>query len=554
MIFAGQFVSAEAFSALDLAIPVECLMTGIILLFVGGAAAPASRYVGDQEFSKAYKLLTSSMLLATGISVVLSLVALANLDAVVRLLCSDISLAVYLKDYLRVYFILFIPLTLSNAVVQMINIDGKPGIATAATVIACVVDVALDIVFLKLFHMGVSAVAWSDLIAYVLMIVIILPCLLSKSSQFRLSMAGNQFWSFQKENIKSGVSYSIPNVVMCFIVYIVNYLVLNRLGVDNLYVWSVGYQVFSIILMLMNCIGGTVLVTMGSMLVGCGEMKGFRFLAGRSFSLSALVVGAIVFSILLFPHMALTLFGDSSVETGNDISHLRMIVLFSLPFSVCCIKSYLAQALGRTSQAIIPFVVFFFITLFFFLLSSIFTPYLMFSSLTASGILYLVIDGIFVVRMKYIHPDYSAYLLIPGNEGKHSFFVSIPYNYQGLESALADTAEFLKECDLSDSLRGGINICCEEMMMNLVEKNRDKGEGYFFDVFVLDDDGMIKVTIKDAGQPFNPVKKFEGTAADALEAGEDMDLSLRLVNVLCQDLSYNYMFGQNTTYMTFRKD
>lgn len=554
MIFAGQFVSPEAFSALDLAIPVESFMTGLILLLVGGAAAPASRYVGDQQFDKAYKLLTSSLLLATGVSVFISVIALLNLDAVVRMLCSNDDLAFYLKDYLRVYFMLFIPLTASTALVQMINIDGKPAVGTVATVVACVLDVALDVLFLKGMNMGVEAVAVSDLIAYVLMIVIILPFLLSKSSQFKFLLARKELKALQKENLSAGVSYCIPNVVMCAIVFVVNNLVLNRLGVDTLYVWSVGYQIFSIVLMLMNCIGGTVLVTMGSMLVGCGEMKGFRFLADRSFIMGGAIVLIIVTAILIFPNLTLALFGGPATASADKIFSLRMVVLFAIPYSVCSLKSYLAQAMDNSKMAILPFAFFFFISLLFFFLSSVLYPYLMFLSLTVAGVVYLVADSIFSARMRVLHPDYSPYLLIPGNEGKHSFFVSVPYNSEGLESALADTAAFLQECNLSPSLLGGINICCEEMMMNLVEKNKHKGEGYFFDVFVLDDEGMIKVTIKDAGLPFNPVKKFEGTAAEALEAGEEMDLSLRLVNVLCQDLSYNYMFGQNTTYMSFKKD
>ena len=34
---------------------------------------------------------------------------------------------------------------------------------------------------------------------------------------------------------------------------------------------------------------------------------------------------------------------------------------------------------------------------------------------------------------------------------------------------------------------------------------------------------------------------------------EDETLSLRLVNVLCKDLTYNYMYGQNAIFMNFSK-
>lgn len=553
MIFVGQFVSAEAFSALDLAIPVESFFTGLFLLLIGGAAAPASRYVGNQEFDKAHKMLTSSMLLATGAAVILALAGILNIDSIVSLLSSDATLSGYLKEYLGVYFIMFITMAVSSSLVQIINIDGKPDIATWATVIAGAVDVLLDVVFLKVLNMGVSGVAWADVASYVLMALIITPYLLSKKSQFRFRLAAKDFAALQKESLSAGVSYCIPNVALCAIVFIVNSLVLGRLGTEALYVWSVGYQVLSIIVMLMSCIGGTVLVTMGSMLVGCGEMKGLRYLAHRCLLVSLLCISLIVAFVIAFPHETLSIFGNSGNPTADEIAWLRMVVVFAVPYGICSLKSYLSQTLERTVMSIVPFALFFTISLLAFSLSAWFDPYWMFASMSAAGLLYLLADAVYSVVKRHMNPGYSRYLLIPSDEGKHSLYMSVPYTGAGLESALSDMASFLQACELSPSLRGGINICCEELAMNLIEKNKDKGDGYYFDIFILEERDAIKVNIKDAGLPFNPVKKYEGTAADAYAAGEDMDLSLRLVNVLCQDLTYNYMFGQNTIYMTFNK-
>lgn len=554
MFFVGHFVSADAFAALDLAIPVESFFTGLFLLLIGGAVAPASRYVGNQEFEKAHKMLTSTMLTAAVVAIIFSVVALLCLDSIVAVLCDDPSLAVFLKDYLKIYFMLLTPMVVSTALVQVIDIDGKPGVATWATVIASVVDVALDVVFLKGMDMGVAGVAWSDMVSYVLMISIILPFLLSRKSQFRFRLAGRDFFRIQKENLSNGVPYCIPDVALCVIVFIVNSLVLDRLGVNALYVWSVGYQVLSIVVMLMNCIGGTVLVTMGSMLVGCGEMNGLRYIAGRCLALTLILTGAIVALVVAFPDVMLSVFGESGKASADEIAWLRMVILFAIPYGICSLKSYLAQTLERAMMSIVPFAVFLTITLLMFSLSAYFNPYWMFASMSAAGIAYLLMDAVYSIAARHSNPGYSRYLLIPESEGKHSLYLSVPYTNAGLESALADMASFLKDCELSPSLRGGINICCEELAMNLIEKNRDKGEGYYFDIYILEEAGQMKVSIKDAGLPFNPVKKYEGTAAEAFEAGEDMDLSLRLVNVLCKELTYNYMYGQNTIWMSFSKE
>lgn len=554
MIFAGQFVSADAFAALDLAIPVEGLMNGILLLMIGGAAAPASRYVGNQEFSRAHKTLTSSMLVASLVALVLSILSIFNIDAIVGFLCDNEVLAPYLKDYLFVYFLLFVPMTVSTALVQMINIDGKPNVATIAVIVASVVDIALDVVLLKGFRMGVAAVAWSDLLAYVLMILIILPFLLDKRSQFRFVPAGSQILEIQKEITASGVSYCLPNIAISLLVFIVNSAVLYYIGTDALFVFSVGYQILSLVVMFMNCIGGTVLLTMGSMFVGCGEMNSLRFLANRCFRVCLVAVVLLVGLAGIFPDETMYLFGNEPIAGSREITWLRMTLFFAIPYTICSFKSYLAQTYGKAWGSIMPFLIFisFFVLLFF--ASVRFRPELMFASMAASGALYLIVDAVYSVVQRMKSPRKSFYLLIPKDENKHSLFRSVPYTNEGLEMVLMDVAGFLETCNISASLCGGINICCEELAMNIIEKNRDKGEDdYFFDIFILDEDETIKVSIKDAGQPFNPVKKYEGTAADALAAGEDMDLSLRLVNVLCKTLTYNYMFGQNAIYMSFEK-
>ena len=50
MIFVGQMVSPQAFAALDLAIPVEGLISALMLLLISGASLPASRHIGNQDF------------------------------------------------------------------------------------------------------------------------------------------------------------------------------------------------------------------------------------------------------------------------------------------------------------------------------------------------------------------------------------------------------------------------------------------------------------------------------------------------------------------------
>ena len=555
MIFVGQMVSPQAFAALDLAIPVEGLISALMLLLISGASLPASRHIGNQDFKSAARAITIAAISAVGVSLLISSLALFNIDSVVSFLSSDAELSYYLKDYLFVYFIQFLPMSLASVFILIAEIYGRPDIASKATIVSCVIDVVLDVILLKFTDLGAAAVAWADLAGYLIQIGLIILFLYQEKSIFRFQLpkCKKEWAALGKENIQSGVSYCIPNLNLAFISLVANYLVLNKLGTEALFVWGVAYQVLTIVFMFLDCIGGTVLVTMGSMLVGFGEMDGLKVLVKKCLLATLLTVGPVVALVVAFPELAFALFGENSLENPLlSNKWLRIIVLFSIPYSVCVIKAYLTQTLERRAMSSALFLGFVTLTIGSFALLALFKPEFMFLGLTVAGFAFVFLDLGASIPVRMRHPECRGYFLIPDNKGSEAFYESVPYTYEGLDAALLDITKYLNGTTVPEALRGSINLCCEELAMSLVKKNIDKGDGYFFDISIVEEDENVKVSIKDAGKPFNPVRSFDAPDGSDMNL-EDETLSLRLVNVLCKDLTYNYMYGQNAIFMNFSK-
>lgn len=555
MIFVGQMVSPQAFAALDLAIPVEGLISALMLLLISGASLPASRHIGNQDFKSAARAITIAAISAVGASILISSLALLNIDSVVSFLSSDAELSYYLKDYLFVYFIQFLPMSLASVFILIAEIYGRPDIASKATIVSCVIDVVLDVILLKFTDLGAAAVAWADLAGYLIQIGLIILFLYQEKSIFRFQLpkCKKEWVALGKENIQSGVSYCIPNLNLAFISLVANYLVLNKLGTEALFVWGVAYQVLTIVFMFLDCIGGTVLVTMGSMLVGFGEMDGLKVLVKKCLLATLLTVGPVVALVVAFPELAFALFGENSLENPLlSNKWLRIIVLFSIPYSVCVIKAYLTQTLERRAMSSALFLGFVTLTIGSFALLALFKPEFMFLGLTVAGFAFVFLDLGASIPVRMRHPECRGYFLIPDNKGSEAFYESVPYTYEGLDAALLDITKYLNGTTVPEALRGSINLCCEELAMSLVKKNIDKGDGYFFDISIVEEDENVKVSIKDAGKPFNPVRSFDAPDGSDMNL-EDETLSLRLVNVLCKDLTYNYMYGQNAIFMNFSK-
>ena len=555
MIFVGQMVSPQAFAALDLAIPVEGLISALMLLLISGASLPASRHIGNQDFKSAARAITIAAISAVGASILISSLALLNIDSVVSFLSSDAELSYYLKDYLFVYFIQFLPMSLASVFILIAEIYGRPDIASKATIVSCVIDVVLDVILLKFTDLGTAAVAWADLAGYLIQIGLIILFLYQEKSIFRFQFpkCKKEWVALGKENIQSGVSYCIPNLNLAFISLVANYLVLNKLGTEALFVWGVAYQVLTIVFMFLDCIGGTVLVTMGSMLVGFGEMDGLKVLVKKCLLATLLTVGPVVALVVAFPELAFALFGENSLENPLlSNKWLRIIVLFSIPYSVCVIKAYLTQTLERRAMSSALFLGFVTLTIGSFALLALFKPEFMFLGLTVAGFAFVFLDLGASIPVRMRHPECRGYFLIPDNKGSEAFYESVPYTYEGLDAVLLDITKYLNGTTVPEALRGSINLCCEELAMSLVKKNIDKGDGYFFDISIVEEDENVKVSIKDAGKPFNPVRSFDAPDGSDMNL-EDETLSLRRVNVLCKDLTYNYMYGQNAIFMNFSK-
>ena len=556
MILVGNFVNASAFSALNLVVPVESVVTGLIMLTTGGAGIIASRRIGDQDFKGAFGSLSIAVIFVFLLFSLLSVLSTFFLPDIVRLLCANSSLSGYVHEYLRIYLISLIPIGLYNVMILLLNVDGKPRIVLWAVISASALDIILDVVFMKYMGMGVKGVALAGTISYTAPLFFMIPYVSSRKCSFRLMIRdGEQMRRDFKENIVTGIPYCMPYLIMCLIIFIVNTLVLTRQGPLALYVWSAGYQVLSLVIVTMDCIGGTILVIMGSMLVGCHDMSGFTILAKRCFQLAAIVVGAIVLVVLIFPVWTLSIFGyNIPAVSHRALFWVRCIVLLGIPYAICCIKIYVSQALDRKWLSTVPLAIFFFLTIGGLCLCSVIEPRWMFPSFLVSGVLFILCDLLACFLLRRHLKGVSSYLLIPPQDSLSCRCISVAYNMEGLNSALPELEAFLGTLDISQALAVNVNLCCEELMLSIIENNAGKnlGKDWFFDVFVLYEANEVKVTIKDAGDPFNPVRTYTKNAIEAMDSGEDMDLSLRLVNKICNELTYNYMYGQNTIYMAFR--
>ena len=137
--------------------------------------------------------------------------------------------------------------------------------------------------------------------------------------------------------------------------------------------------------------------------------------------------------------------------------------------------------------------------------------------------------------------------LIPQADNGKSLNFSVKYQNEDVQRVLEDISAFLETCDIDPVTSYQINLCCEELMYNIVTFAVDKdADKRMFDVNIICYEYLVSVLIKDDGKPFNPIQK-------TVSINEDGDgLGLALVNMLA-DIQYKYMYNQNVVFLKFSR-
>lgn len=163
-IFVGQFVGAEGLSAVTMVFPVSLLKFGFVLLFGSGAGVLIAKHLGESEPQKAEMALGNMI---AGLLVTIVLFTTAGLlfhEDLLELMGARGQLLEMSGEYLLV-IVLGFPLSFFIALEFTCRAEGNPRLPALLILVSALINVSLDIVFMKGLDMGVRGAALATIIA-----------------------------------------------------------------------------------------------------------------------------------------------------------------------------------------------------------------------------------------------------------------------------------------------------------------------------------------------------------------------------------------------------
>lgn len=222
-IVVGRYVGKEALAAVGGG---TGFFINLLIGFCGGLATGASiiisQFFGAKKEHKLSQAVHTYVVLAVVMGAVVTVVGLLLSKSAMRLIKTPPEIFDSAVTYLQIFFLGIIPMFLYNTGAGILRAVGDSKTPFFVLVIACFVNIILDCLFVAVFKMGVSGVAYATVISQVVSMILIFIPLMHTSGIYKIEFSKIRVEpSLLKKMITLGIPsglystmYTISNLIM----------------------------------------------------------------------------------------------------------------------------------------------------------------------------------------------------------------------------------------------------------------------------------------------------------------------------------------------------
>ena len=547
-IVVSQFIGPEAISAINLTMPVVIFFNFLMMLFGMGGSVLVAKSLGERDAQTTNKVFTSTLIGLTVVGIFFSALLLFFSPQMASFITNDTPVISTLSlRYMRIMLLGTTFTILFMTITNFIKTDGNPRLVMKAVLVSSIVNLFFDILFVAIMKTGIEGSAWASIIGSVTALLLCSRHFQSANNSYHWQLDPKHCHHYILQGVKMGFPMGINTLLLGISTYAINSIILNNLGTEGVFAWAVCFQLFVIQQMVLSGIA-TSIYSIGGLLIGEKDIVGLRILTKKVMKYICLSLLAITLFVMITPESIGRLFTSNHIQSeGMFLNALRIYALLLIPYAIAVVYRILYQILGYWSLSVVMSIVQMGSMILFVGLLAWVRPEWLWWGFPVSGIFLLIIYFIVTLVIHHKNPDTEVMTLIPQAEDGQSLNFSVKYHNDDVQQALETILSFLESCDIEPSTSFQINLCCEELMYNIVtyavNKDTDK---HLFDVHIVCHKDTVSVLIKDDGKPFNPILK-------TVSFNEDGDgLGLALVNTMA-DMHYKFMYNQNVVFLTFNR-
>ena len=243
--FIGKYVGPEGLSAITLVMPVMLILVGVATMFAVGGTTLAGIEKGKEDHKKANNYFNVTTVLLAVAGIIGTLIITLFLEDMASLIGAKGIVSTYMIQYGHIIGFFAPFFLMSFAFSFFLKLDGKPIVMVISMICGTVVNIILDYLLIAQFGLGIRGAALATGISQVAPTIIMFFIILRKSSwQFKKPV-------FKLEELKrivfNGISELLSNISISLTGFILNMVIINKIGVSGVAAYAVALQVSNVV-------------------------------------------------------------------------------------------------------------------------------------------------------------------------------------------------------------------------------------------------------------------------------------------------------------------
>lgn len=353
-IIVGKYLGTRALAAVGGS--TELLIKLVLGFFVGissGAGVIISQYYGARKLDGTRQAVSTSILVAVGGGALFTLIGIAAAPWALRAMGTPEEIIGQSLIYMRVYFAGMIPVLVYNMGAGIFRAAGNSRMPMYLLIICCLLNIALDILFVPVLHWGVFGAALATTLAQTVSALLVIAALFRTPEEYRLNIRQFHFsGKFLKSILWVGIPVGLQSVMYNFANVLLQTNV-NELGTATIAAWSVFGKIDGIFWMIQNSLGIAITTFVGQN-YGAGKYervkKSVRVCLGMSFGITL----ASSFFLIAFSRPLYCFFVDDSQVIETGVFMMRFMVPSYITY--ICIE-ILSGAIRGTGDTVKPLLI-----------------------------------------------------------------------------------------------------------------------------------------------------------------------------------------------------
>ena len=503
----------------------------------GSVLCSVSKAEFDDEKSNSY--FSVSIISLVSIGLLITLIGLLFSGNIAQFLCmSQPELTADVSSYFIALIIGMPFLCYMMSLSYFIRADGIPTLPFRAILIANIVNICFDVIYIKFFGMGLSGAALATSTGYIVGSVLISYYFIKKERTLEfIRLKVNSFFNFLKGIVTSGFSSASTQLYLTLKLLVINFLVGIYVGKSGVVAFGICYN--SLFILYIFLIGtAQTMSPIVSVYFKEEDYSGVNYVVKRS--LKIVLASSLALSVLfiVYPQALLFLY---SVKNPADVpvvlNALRIFAISYVGTAITFLYTFYSQAIQKNQLSTIISLLEGFvlpISAAFILSHAIGGNGIWISFAIAEALTILFIFGYSRYINKKTNGEYTGFFINKHNDDK-VFEHTISGDVEAAVNLARDVQDYLKN-NKSAAL---VSLAIEEMLVNIINTNESVDA---IDVIVRDNADNILISVKDTGVEFNPVIENEHLEFD----------NISVLNKIADKIDYSRVLGLNSTVITIK--